>query len=51
MWRESLTKQATMMDTLSRMREQLKLKQSETAERFVHLQGLISDSELKIASL
>lgn len=27
MWRESLTKQATMMDNITRMREQVKLRQ------------------------
>ena len=45
MWRESLSKQATMMETLTRLRESTKAKQSENNERFVSMSGAITNFE------
>ena len=43
MWRESLSKQATIMDTLTRLREQVKQKGAESAEKVVRLETLLQD--------
>ena len=43
MWRESLSKQATIMDTLTRLREQVKQKGAETAEKVVRLETVLQD--------
>lgn len=51
MWRESLSKQATMMDNITRLKDQMKLKQSEAAETIVHLQGKLSDHDMRIGSM
>lgn len=48
MWRESLSKQSTMMDNISRLKDQWKVKQMEMAETTVHLQGRLSDHEQRI---
>lgn len=51
MWRESLSKQGTMMDTIARMREQMKTKQSEAAEQMVYVNGKLNDQEHKLQSM
>lgn len=50
MWRESLTKQATMMDNITRMRENVKLRHQETTEKLVLLTSMQGDIQTKTIS-
>jgi len=51
MWRESLSKQTTLMDTVNRMRDQVKQKSNEVGEKVVRLETLVQDQDFKINSL
>jgi len=51
MWRESLAKQASMMETITRMKESVKTHQNDVSETIVRFNSKISDTEYKIASL
>jgi hypothetical protein len=51
MWRESLSKQSQMMDTVARMREQMKLKQSEMSDQLVAMEAKLLDQEHRVSTL
>lgn len=51
MWRESLSKQSQMMDTVARMREQMKLKQTEMSDQLVAMEAKLLDQEHRVSTL
>ena len=51
MWRESLSKQATLMESVSRVRDQVKQKATELSEKVLRIEGLMQDQDFKIGTL
>lgn len=41
MWRESLSKQATLMDNVNRIRDQVKQKSNELGEKVVRMEAQV----------